>query len=290
VSTLISCTALTSTAFTSTAFTSTAFTSTAFTRAATTVRAVSQEAAALAEHILRYPTGFPGERWPLSAPDCAHGAGSGQDPHRPVLLLHGLLDNQAVFTRMRRALVSGGAEHVHALNYNPLTVDVRSAAELLGRHVLHAREVYGGEQVAVVGHSLGGLIARYYVQLLGGDEHVHTVVTMGTPHEGTVTAHLLRPLPVAGELTPGSRVFEELRAPTPRCRTRFLAFRGDHDVLILPPGRGELRHPDLWAENILVTGAGHVTLPVHPAVIARIGTALAHPGQGTGASADRLSA
>ena len=269
---------------------STLFSSTAFIRAATTARAVGQEGAAFAEHVLRYPSGIRGERWPLSTPGCAHGAPDGTGAHSPVLLLHGLLDNQAVFTRMRRTLESGGAEHVHALNYNPLTVDVRSAAELLGRHVLHAREVYGGEQVAVVGHSLGGLIARYYVQLLGGDEHVHTVVTLGTPHEGTVTAHLLRPLPVAAELTPGSGVIEELRAPAPHCRTRFLAFRGDHDVLVLPPGRGELRHPDLWAENILVTGAGHVTLPVHPAVIARIGAALAAPAQRTEAGTDRLSA
>ncbi len=265
--------------------------STLFGRAATTARVVSQETAALAEHLLRYPTGIPGEPWPLPAPHCAHdGAGSGQNGHRPVLLLHGLFDNQAVFTRMRRALAADGAHHVHALNYNPFTVDVRNAAELLGRHVLHTREVYGGEQVAVVGHSLGGLIARYYVQLLGGDEHVHTVVTLGAPHEGTLAAHLLHPLPVATQLAPGSGVLEELRAPAPGCRTRFLVFRGDHDALVLPPGRGELRHPDLWAENVLVSATGHVTLPVHREVIARIGEALAHPSARTDAVPARLSA
>jgi hypothetical protein len=258
--------------------------STMFSRAATTVRAVSQETAALAEHVLRYPSGIPGDRWPLPAATC------GADVHRPVLLLHGLLDNQAVFTRMRRALEADGLEHVHGLNYNPLTVDVRSAAELLGRHVQHAREVYGGERVAVVGHSLGGLIARYYVQLLGGDEHVHTVVTIATPHQGTYAAHVLRPLPVGTELLPGSSVLEELRAPAPHCRARFIAFRGDHDALILPNGRGALLHPDLWAENVLVTGAGHVTLPVHRDVIARIGAVLANPSRRTHADLDRLSA
>ncbi|MFC1409052.1 alpha/beta fold hydrolase [Streptacidiphilus sp. N1-12] len=255
-----------------------------FRRAATTVRAVTQETAALAEHLLRYPSGIPGESWPLPPPDCAH------DTHRPVLLLHGLFDNQAVFTRMRRSLHAHGREHVHALNYNLLTVDVRSAAELLGRHVLHTREVYGGEQVAVVGHSLGGLIARYYVQLLGGDELVHTVVTLGTPHGGTLGAHLLHPLPIATQLAPGSSVIEELRAPAPHCRTRFLAFRGDHDALILPPGLGELRHPDLWAENVLVTGTGHVALPVHPRVLAEVEAATAQPPTRTAAGADRLSA
>ena len=256
-------------------------------RAATTARALTQETAALAEHLLRYPTGVPGERWPLPAPRCGPDV---HDTHRPVLLLHGLFDNQAVFTRMRRALAADGAHHVHALNYNPLTVDVRSAAELLGRHVQHTREVYGGEQVAVVGHSLGGLIARYYVQLLGGDASVHTVVTLGTPHQGTLAAHLLRPLPVGAELLPGSSVLEELRAPAAHCRAHFLAFRGDHDALILPTDHGALRHPDLWTENVLVTGTGHVTLPVHRDVIARIGAVLADPSHGVGLGTDRLSA
>ncbi|MFC1417086.1 esterase/lipase family protein [Streptacidiphilus cavernicola] len=257
---------------------------TLFRRAATTARALSQETAALAEHLLRYPTGIAGESWPLPAPDCDH------DAHRPVLLLHGLFDNQAVFARMRRALAADGYAHVHALNYNPLTVDVRGAAELLDRHVRHVREVYGGERVAVVGHSLGGLIARYHVQLLGGDESVHTVVTLGAPHEGTLAARLLRPLPVAGQLLPGSSVLEELRAPAAHCRTRFLAFRGDHDALILPNGHGALRHPDLWTENILVTATGHVALPVHRDVIARIGAALAEAPAGTAVGIERISA
>ncbi|MHA6760518.1 esterase/lipase family protein [Streptacidiphilus sp. PAMC 29251] len=255
-----------------------------FRRAATTVRAVTQETAALAEHLLRYPTGIPGEPWPLPAARCAH------ETHRPVLLLHGLFDNQAVFTRMRRSLNADGWEHVHGLNYNLLTVDVRSAAELLGRHVQHTSEVYGGERVAVVGHSLGGLIARYYVQLLGGDALVHTVATLATPHGGTLSAHLLHPLPIADQLVPGSSVIEELRAPAPGCRTRFLAFRGDHDPLILPPGRGELRHPDLWAENVLVAGTGHIALPVHRTVITRIAAALANPPGQARPGADRLSA
>ena len=39
----------------------------------------------------------------------------------------------------------------------------------------------GYERVHIVGHSLGGLAARYYVSRLGGDAHVHTLVTLGTP-------------------------------------------------------------------------------------------------------------
>ena len=55
----------------------------------------------------------------------------------------------------------------------------------------------------LIGHSLGGLIARYYVQCLGGDERVHTLVTLGTPHGGTATAYL-RARPAGRQLRPGS--------------------------------------------------------------------------------------
>ncbi|MEY9962390.1 pimeloyl-ACP methyl ester carboxylesterase [Streptacidiphilus sp. MAP12-16] len=265
-------------------------------RTATTVRAVGLEAAALAGHLLLYPTGLSSERWPLPRPDCTHDTTPPSPPssapagHAPVLLLHGLFDNRAVFTRMRRSLRSHGWEHVHALNYSPLAVDVRNAALLLGKHVEHTRGVYGGERVAVVGHSLGGLIARYYVQRLGGDEHVHTVITLGTPHQGTISAGLIYPLPIARQLLPSSSVFRELQAPAAPCATRFVVFRGDHDALVLPHPNAALRHPDLWTENILVRGAGHVTLPVHSTVITQVREVLAVPTRPVVLPAPRLSA
>ena len=237
------------------------------------VRAAALETAALSRHLLLYPTGLSAEAWPPPAPSCRHPALG--VPHTPVLLLHGLLDNRAVFTPLRRTLLADGFEHLHAVNYSPLTADVHQAAEAFGRQVVRARRDYGGERVAVVGHSLGGLIARYYVQLLGGSEHVHSVVTLGTPHAGSYTALLLGPLPVARQLLPGSAVFEALRAPAPGCDTRFLSFWGDLDPLVLPRESARLDHPDLRAENIRVPGAGHLALTVDPGVHTLVGQALA---------------
>ncbi len=64
-------------------------------------------------------------------------------------------------------------------------------------HIQHSKAIRavcartGHSQVDVIGHSLGGLIARYYVQRLGGDIRAHTLVTLGTPHGGTRIAPLL---------------------------------------------------------------------------------------------------
>src|SRR5207244_415588 len=70
----------------------------AFRRTADTVRGAGAEAAALASHLLRYPTGIPPERHPRPCPP--HPVPAPAHPG-PVLLLHGFIDNRAVFTPLR---------------------------------------------------------------------------------------------------------------------------------------------------------------------------------------------
>ncbi|WP_373569172.1 esterase/lipase family protein, partial [Streptomyces alfalfae] len=53
----------------------------------------------------------------------------------PVVLLHGFIDNRSVFVLLRRSLAQHGRQQVESLNYSPLTCDIRTAAELLGRHL-----------------------------------------------------------------------------------------------------------------------------------------------------------
>jgi len=257
-----------------------------FCHTAATLRAAALETAALSRHLLLYPTGLSAEPWPPTTTACEHAANG--LPHAPVLLLHGLLDNRTVFTPLRHSLLDGGFQHLYAVNYSPLSADIHQAAVSFGEQVVRTRQRYGGERVAVVGHSLGGLIARYYVQLLGGGEHVHTLVTLGTPHAGTRSALLLRPLPAARQLLPDSAVFEELRAPAPGCDTRFLSFWGDRDPFVLPGDSAQLIHPDLRTENVKIPGAGHLTLTVDPTVHVLIrqrlaeGAATAGPAAGPG--------
>ncbi len=42
----------------------------------------------------------------------------------------------------------------------------------------------------IVGHSMGGLVARYYIENLGKDENVDKLITIGTPHWGSGYANL----------------------------------------------------------------------------------------------------
>ncbi|MFD6279133.1 esterase/lipase family protein [Streptomyces sp. NPDC060209] len=274
----------------------------------TLIRATALELVILAGHVLIYPSGLtPERRTPTPPPgtdtgtDTGAGTRSDTDPGRvtrsadttalpttaddrpPVVLLHGFIDNRSVFVLLRRSLARHGWHHLESLNYSPLTCDIRTAAELLDRHVEEICARTGHREVDIVGHSLGGLIARYYVQRLGGDRRVRTLVTLGTPHGGTAAAPLAGAHPIVRQMRSGSDLIAELRRPAPGCRTRFVSFWSELDRVILPVETACVDHPDLDAVNVRVTGIGHLALPVHPAVASAIRQALETDGAAIGA-------
>ncbi|MGH3472005.1 MAG: esterase/lipase family protein [Nocardioidaceae bacterium] len=192
----------------------------------------------------------------------------------PIVLIHGIVDNRTVFAMLRRALRKRGFSRIRSFSYGPQTTDLRAAAERLGEFVENLCEETGCDRVQVVGHSLGGLIGRYYVQCLGGARRVRTLVTLGTPHHGTNAARFV-PWPLVQQLRPDSPVIKELAGPARQCDTRIVAIHSDVDQMIVPPRNARLSHPDLRAENVLVRGVGHLSLPVNTRIVHLICTTLA---------------
>lgn len=249
----------------------------------TGLRGAAVEVAWVAAHAALYPLGALTER---ARPERSHDLNSLSPVQRglligdieaagtPILLVHGMADNRSIFTVLRRNLQRRGFHRVLSLNYSVRTGDVRAAAERLSAHVEGICADTGFERIHVIGHSMGGLIARYYVQCLGGDERVHTLVTLGSPHGGTATAYLV-PHRIGRQLRPGSDVVAELAAPAPQCRTRFLAVWSDLDQMIVPKTHARIDHPDLVARNVLVPGVGHMSLPIHRRAVHEISMTLA---------------
>ncbi|MBB5954956.1 putative alpha/beta hydrolase family esterase [Saccharothrix tamanrassetensis] len=194
----------------------------------------------------------------------------------PIVLVHGIGDNRSAFAVLSGALRRRGFGVVHAVNYSVLTAltgDVRRSAALLGEHVERICEQTGSERVHVVGHSLGGLIARYYVQRLQGDARVRTLVTLGTPHGGTLAAYLF-PTSLTRQLRPGSELLSELAEPCRPCRTRFVAVWSEMDQVVIPQRHARLEHPSLVVEEHQIRDSGHLSLSVDTRALHVVVTAI----------------
>jgi triacylglycerol lipase len=157
------------------------------------LRGTAMEIVWTATHVVMYPLGVvgekirhPEERTTLAGLDPIQRGliiGDVEAAGTPIILLHGVVDNRSVFTMLRRGLRRRGFGRIITLNYSPLTDDVRSVADRLEALVEQVCVETGYERVHVIGHSMGGIVARYFVQRMGGDSRVHTLErhTRGPP-------------------------------------------------------------------------------------------------------------
>lgn len=115
-----------------------------------------------------------------------------------VVLVHGLLgfDNlqlvgraQPYFRGVLAPLIAGGAT-VLAPRLPPLAGVPERAAVLAD----FLRDI-DARRAVLIGHSLGGIDARYALARFGANERVSALVTVGTPHRGTWIAGLAELLP-----------------------------------------------------------------------------------------------
>jgi len=125
---------------------------------------------------------------------------------RPVLLLHGFYDTAMRLHPMRDFLTARGMNAV-AIDLEPS--DGRAPLAELARQVKRFADTHFPEAFDIVAFSMGGLVARYYLQRLGGMERVRRFVTLGTPHHGTWMAYLSG-RPGVRDMRPHSAFLEDL--------------------------------------------------------------------------------
>lgn len=184
---------------------------------------------------------------------------------RPVILVHGYGHNRSGWFVLEKSLRAAGFTNITTLNYNPLRENVPELAERLADRVSLIRALTGADKVHIVGHSLGGVILRWYVQELGGDRFVSTAITIASPHHGTVAALAGVPFSSVGrELLPGSWIMRRLHKGVRPSPVRWVAYYSNIDLLVSPATSAMLGEPDLGATNILLKDQGHLSIMVSP--------------------------
>lgn len=236
---------------------------------------LAREAALTAFHLSTYPLGLlPGIRVSgrPSEADADAAADTPVDAAAaavPVILVHGYVHNRSAFLVMSRALRKAGFRHVHGINYNPLKEDMATIAGDLAAEIDEVLATSGARRVNIVGHSMGGIVARHYVQLLGGYDKVGTVITLGSPHRGSYTSYVGMG-PAAEQLKPGSTYMRNLEETARPSRVRWIAYYTDLDFMVVPALHAKLVHPALDAENVRINDTGHLSLLMSRGVLERV--------------------
>lgn len=117
-------------------------------------------------------------------------------------------------------------------------------------------EEYEGAEIVVVGHSMGGMVARYFVEKLGYEEQVDRLITFGSPHQGTRVAMPFA-LPILGtegarDLSPGSQFLETLNREGLSEEVDYAAVYTLNDPLISPKRNAMLPELNEGDTNIQV--------------------------------------
>jgi triacylglycerol lipase len=158
------------------------------------------------------------------------------EPAPPLVLVHGLFDTPGLFRALQRSLSDRRQPllipHLpHALGATPL----ETLAQRLGAYIERA---FGPDQpVDVLGFSMGGLIARTWIQLHGGADRTRRFTSVASPQSGSLVALPWPRFPLAGiaDMKPGSELLQRLDADlAPLHKVECCSFYCPTDLIVIP--------------------------------------------------------
>ena len=215
--------------------------------------------------------------WPLwlvvgASYAVAHeGEGEARGTRHPIILLHGFAMNRTNWIFLGRRLARRGLGPLYGTSYfSPQPV--RRSAEQLARFVARVCRKEGCERVDIVAHSLGGVVARYYIERLDGASRIGRLITIGSPHRGTAIARLGALIPSALETRAGSAFYADLGPLAAREGIQYTSVWSRADAIIEPPESSSIAPA---GQDCVFEDLGHLSLLLSPRVFERVAERLA---------------
>jgi triacylglycerol esterase/lipase EstA (alpha/beta hydrolase family) len=106
-----------------------------------------------------------------------------------ALFIHGFTADSGFMHPLMTQFSESGFLSI-AFNYacfDGIDVAAKSLGEILESLDDLSDAAISGNRLVVIGHSMGGLVARALISYEGGSRFVRKLITLGTPHDGTLT-------------------------------------------------------------------------------------------------------
>jgi len=180
-----------------------------------------------------------------------------QRGRRGVVFVHGFVCNRGLWNPLMTRLRKLGIPFV-AVNLEPVFGSIDHYADIVDDAVRRIESATGQPPV-IVAHSMGGLAVRAWLDTHRGDDRVHRVITVGTPHHGTFLGRFAHTTN-SRQMQLKSAWQQQLAAREPTQRfARFTCFFGHCDNIVFPASMATLS----GADNRHIAGCAHVQMAHH---------------------------
>ena len=173
----------------------------------------------------------------------------------PVVLIPGIYCNSAIWWWLTRRLNAQGLRNLFPVTLEPPLARIDALARQLADEIERICRQTHARQLIVIGHSMGGLIARAYLRDFGA-ARVARVVTLASPHHGSELAR--HAIGANGrQLRPGNDWLADLNVAERKAPSvPIVSLFSWHDNYVAPQDSAILAH----ATNVPFAGVGHLAL------------------------------
>ena len=184
---------------------------------------------------------------------------------RGVVMVHGFVCNRAIWTRWFPILQCRAIPYV-AVDLEPVFGPIDAYVQIVDAAITKI-ELATGLAPVVVCHSMGGLAVRAWLRATNGEDRVHRVVTIGSPHHGTLIGSRiphLRWVANGEQMRFASSWLSTLeRQESAAQRRLFTCFYSNCDNIVMPSSNAMLE----GADNRFVPGTSHLLLATDTDII-----------------------
>ncbi|MFF5726110.1 esterase/lipase family protein [[Kitasatospora] papulosa] len=186
----------------------------------------------------------------------------------PVVFVHGYTGNASNWVTAMSVFQLNGwsSSKLFAYEYNSYGNNVTNA-QGLASFVSTVKSRTGASKVAIVNHSMGGLVSQYYLKVLGGNTSVSHLASIAGANHGTTFASACLVYTTCQQMYPGSSFISQLTSgdETPG-DTKYATWYSACDGVILPYTSTRLS----GATNNLVACQTHIGFLADTIVLGRI--------------------
>lgn len=185
-------------------------------------------------------------------------------------MVHGIWDQGSVYRRMAGYLSAQGHQCYHP-DLEPANgkYGLIDLAEKLHAYI---EQTIGSESpFALIGFSMGTVVCRYYLQVLGGAKRVSHFFSISGPLRGTLTAYFW-PGKASRDMRFNSKLLQQLNGDLSALKhTTIHSYRTPFDLLIIP---ARSSHWDIAEDNQIVPALFHHRMLIDPKVHQHIAATL----------------